>query len=389
MKVEHDQQIRDNKWCKAGPCLYRYVPSGVYFARIRVGGKLIQRSLRTKGFSVAKTKLANLEKEERRRDEIQQAPDTGKMTFADALRIYRERLKGDVSLKPRSKVYREECIGRLLRTWPELEANDVRRISKADCLSWSARLAGKASATSYNNTVGTLRLIVDVAVEAGIRYDNPVRFIKRAKVRTKPPALPSQAQFLKLVEAIENSGRCACHQAAALVRFLAFTGCRKSEAARVTWADCDFDAGNGQGEIVVRGDPETGTKNGDIRRVPMIPELRKLLLKWRAVREEEPPTAIVMKVRECQVSLDRAAQAVGCPRITHHDLRHLFTTRCIESGVDIPTVSRWLGHKDGGALLMKTYGHLRNHHSLNMAQRVSFDTPAATNVTPLPADKVA
>jgi len=24
------------------------------------------------------------------------------------------------------------------------------------------------------------------------------------------------------------------------------------------------------------------------------------------------------------------------------DLRHLFATRCIESGVDIPTVSRWL-----------------------------------------------
>ena len=28
-------------------------------------------------------------------------------------------------------------------------------------------------------------------------------------------------------------------------------------------------------------------------------------------------------------------------------------------GVDIPTVSRWLGHKDGGALAMKVYGHLR------------------------------
>jgi hypothetical protein len=40
--------------------------------------------------------------------------------------------------------------------------------------------------------------------------------------------------------------------------------------------------------------------------------------------------------------------------------------------VDIPTVSRWLGHKDGGALCMKTYGHLRDEHSLSQAQRVSF-----------------
>jgi integrase len=59
-------------------------------------------------------------------------------------------------------------------------------------------------------------------------------------------------------------------------------------------------------------------------------------------------------------------------RITHHDLRHLFATVCIESGVDIPTVSRWLGHKDGGPLVMKTYGRLRNEHSLNGAKKVSF-----------------
>ena len=58
--------------------------------------------------------------------------------------------------------------------------------------------------------------------------------------------------------------------------------------------------------------------------------------------------------------------------LTHHDLRHLFATRCIESGVDIPTVSRWLGHKDGGALAMKVYGHLRDQHSVAMAQKVTF-----------------
>jgi site-specific recombinase XerD len=54
------------------------------------------------------------------------------------------------------------------------------------------------------------------------------------------------------------------------------------------------------------------------------------------------------------------------------DLRHLFATRCIENGVDIPTVSRWLGHQDGGALCMKTYGHLRDEHSTNEAEKVLF-----------------
>ncbi|MDA1277859.1 MAG: tyrosine-type recombinase/integrase [Verrucomicrobia bacterium] len=63
--------------------------------------------------------------------------------------------------------------------------------------------------------------------------------------------------------------------------------------------------------------------------------------------------------------------------LTHHDLRHLFATRCIESGVDIPTVSRWLGHKDGGALAMKVYGHLRNQHSASMAKLVKFSPAEA------------
>jgi hypothetical protein len=46
--------------------------------------------------------------------------------------------------------------------------------------------------------------------------------------------------------------------------------------------------------------------------------------------------------------------------------------------VDIPTVSRWLGHKDGGALAMKRYGHLRQEHSFAMIKRVNFDKP--TNI---------
>jgi integrase len=70
--------------------------------------------------------------------------------------------------------------------------------------------------------------------------------------------------------------------------------------------------------------------------------------------------------------LTAACAKVGVKRLVRHDLRHLFATRCIESGVDIPTVSRWLGHRDGGALAMRTYGHLRDEHSQAMAAKVSF-----------------
>ena len=103
-----------------------------------------------------------------------------------------------------------------------------------------------------------------------------------------------------------------------------------------------------------RGDANTRTKNWELRRVPLIPDARLLFERMRKERAIEPLDAKVFRVGECRKALDRACENVGADRITHHDLRHLFATRCIESGVDIPTVSRWLGHKDGGALAMKT-----------------------------------
>jgi len=60
------------------------------------------------------------------------------------------------------------------------------------------------------------------------------------------------------------------------------------------------------------------------------------------------------------------------PQFTHHDFRHFFATTCIESGVDIFAVSRWLGHKDGGALAMRVYGHLRQEHSFAAIKKVAF-----------------
>ena len=104
----------------------------------------------------------------------------------------------------------------------------------------------------------------------------------------------------------------------------------------------------------------------------MIPAAKSLLEKLRNERGVEPLTERVASIKEAQKSMDRAAGKVGMARITHHDLRHFFATICIESGVDIPTVSRWLGHRDGGVLAMKTYGHLGNEHSKRSAQLVSF-----------------
>jgi integrase len=348
--------------------LIRYVPSGTYFARLRVRGKLIRKSLKTDVLTVAKLRLADLEKNEREIAESRESSFKGRMTFGDCLEIFKGQTTASTLLKPSAKAYREEAVEAIIKTWPGILARDVRRFSASECKTWAADLSRRYSPSRYNGTLGVLRAIFKVAMEAGAPYRNPAEPLQRAKVRLKTLSLPDATQFEQFVAEIERVKGRDSRKCANLVRFLAYGGFRISEAHNITWADCDFK----KREIVVRGDLETGTKNWSVRRVPMIPEMEALLKRLRKERPNESNTKPVMAVKECLQAMRRAAKVVGIGRITHHDLRHLFATRCIESGVDIPTVSRWLGHKDGGALAMRVYGHLRDQHSVAMAQRVIF-----------------
>jgi len=358
--------------------LIRYNPSGNYFCRIRVRGKLIRKSLKTDVLSVAKLRLTDEEKKHREAAQRQLAFQRGRgqMTFGDALEIYRARLEANPDIKSKTKDYYEQRVDSLLRTWPGLKKTNVRDISKQDCLDWAARYKG--SATAFNNTALVLRAVLDIAVESGVIYENPAKYITRRAVKPKELHLPDNAKFIEFAQTIENGGGRFSRDCADLVRFLAYGGFRLGEARNITWADCDFV----REEIIVRGDPEEGTKNSEVRRVPMIGEMKALLERLRNERRKAPATARVMQVGECQIAMDTAAKKVSIAHLTHHDLRHLFATRCIESGVDIPTVSRWLGHKDGGVLAMKVYGHLRDQHSASMAKLVKFEE-TVSNIVPL------
>jgi integrase len=352
--------------------LIRYRPAGTYFARFKVNGKSILKSLETTVFSVAKQRLPETIRERRAKLESATAVAIGKMTVGDAVQTYLEKVHANVSLKPRSKDYRDGLIDFIERSWPALFGTDVRRVSERDCQDWLLRFQKQYAPSVVNNAIGTLRAVFAEAVNSGARFGNPATNLSRMRIRTKRLELPSREEFLRFVEEIRTAGARQSKDCANLVRFLAYSGLRIGEAKFVTWMDVNFS----RHQLHVRGDPITATKNGETRFVPMISELEQMLIELRKERSDEPSTATVMRVFECQNSMTHAAAKIGMKRITHHDLRHLFATICIESGVDVPTVSRWLGHSDGGALCMKTYGHLRQDHSLAQAQRVSFGMAA-------------
>jgi integrase len=342
--------------------------SGRYYARAFAGGKEIWKSLKTSHLSVAQARLAEFIKEHRQRENFRTAEVSAKLTFAEAAAVHLRNLDENISIKARTRQYWRQRLAALIKSWRGLNQMEMRRLTPAACKEWASNFSKKTSPTNYNNTLALFRHVLDVAIDAGVIYSNPATALKRAPLRGKEITLPSVTKFNALIEEMRNGHGRDSRNCADFAQGLAVTGMRKGEANALQWRDVDFE----KGEIVVRGDVETGTKNWELRRVPLIPEARTLFGRMRSERADDPLTAYVFLVRECQKSLDRACKKVETARITHHDLRHLFATICIESGVDIPTVSRWLGHRDGGALAMKTYGHLRREHSIAQAQRVTF-----------------
>ena len=354
--------------------LYLDTHHGIYYARCDgPDGKDTWRTLSTKSFEIAKRRLA-AKLAEIQQGKTPRATNEAMETFAEVAELYRVRVQADVSLKASSQHYRLQTLDAILRTAPHIAELPPSKITEDPCLQWAKLYQKKVHPTRFNNTVGTLRAVFDLALELHLTHQNPAMKIGKLKVPSKKLVLPSREEFHQIVKTIASTGAWCAHDAAELVEFLAYSGVRITEAAFIRWSNVDGKAGT----IRVYGHDENLTKNSEFRSIPILPPMRDLLDRI-AARERFAPRKtdrvgqeFILHVIECREALAKACEKVGVKRLTHHDLRHLFATRCIESGVDIPTVSRWLGHKDGGALAMKVYGHLRDSHSQEMAAKVTF-----------------
>lgn len=348
--------------------LYLRQPLGIYYARLYSGGKTKWVSLKTPSKTVAKVELAKLLQSHYAVQDAEASTRKGNATIGELAEIYLHGVDIDTDLKPASKEYRHKTVKYLLRSWPDLKHRIPAKVTEAECKEWADRYHRSFSKTLFNNTVGSLRHIFALAIGRGLIARNPALAISKVHVHQKKLELPSSDQFRAIVAHLRDSGSGASQGCGDLVEFLAYSGCRISEATLVRWSDINCE----RGRIYI-----TPGKNDQSRFVPLLDSMSGLLERIK----EEPrwfridrrrQEGFVLSVSECEKALTQACAKTGAPRITHHDLRHLFATRCIESGVDIPTVSRWLGHRDGGALAMKTYGHLRDEHSLAMAAKVNF-----------------
>jgi integrase len=218
-----------------------------------------------------------------------------------------------------------------------------------------------------------LRNVLNAAVE-----DGHLREIPKIKVLDQRP--PPKRRLL-LPEEFDNlltSIRKVCEKNATqliyYVRFLAFSGAREQEALRVRWMDVDL-----ANERVLIG-ADGLAKNWESRTVEFNPHLGALMREMHQVR---PPDSSWLfpspqrgsreeHARSFRESLKMARKAAGLEWLGFHDLRHYFCSVCVMAGIDFMTIAAWLGHKDGGILVGKVYGHLLDQHRQDAAKRVRF-----------------
>jgi len=342
--------------------LYRLDTNGTYYALIKRGNKQFRRSLKTLDRKLADRRLAEL----RAQIGNLKITDEAGQSFDEVAR--RWMAVTSHTLKPSSALRRELCIKSLS---PFFAGVLIRNVQRQHCERWLTERASMLAPMTMNRELELMRSVFAYAVKLGLILKNPAEDIQRRKVVQAPIQIPSRQQFKKLIKAIRLSdGRAASQKKAKpgadLVELLAYSGCRLQEATSLRWSDVHLN----RNALTITGG-EAGTKNHEQRIVPITGALRALLLRFK--KERKPQSVdLISLIDSAKKCLQTACRRLGYPAFTHHDFRHLFATTCIESGVDIPTVSRWLGHKDGGALAMRVYGHLRQEHSFSMIKRVIF-----------------
>jgi integrase len=76
--------------------------------------------------------------------------------------------------------------------------------------------------------------------------------------------------------------------------------------------------------------------------------------------------------RNLKESLRKIRDDAGYPGFGFHDRRHHFISYAVMSGIDYLTIARWVGHRDGGVLFGRVYGHLNDEHARRQVNCLRF-----------------
>ncbi|WP_034621312.1 tyrosine recombinase [Desulfovermiculus halophilus] len=215
--------------------------------------------------------------------------------------------------------------------------------------------------TSISRKLSTLRGFFRFCLRQGLIGSDPSSGLKNPKHSASHPTCLNVDQVFALLDQAAGTDPQALRDVA-LAELLYGSGLRISEAIRLNLQDVDL------GQHVVR---VTG-KGSKERVVPLTSEARDRLLRYLDHRFAFPAAydqeafflgrrGKRLQRRQANRVLDRLASMAGLPQsISPHVLRHSFATHLLESGADLRSVQKLLGHSSLSTT--QRYTHLSLGH---------------------------
>jgi len=366
MPKERSNHNGKQRFKKVGPNLYRDA-AGRYYLLVKRGGKQFRRSLKTTDAALAKRRLREFQDQAGR---LNTDGTNSSIRFNELAERWLAAKRPD--LKASSAARRATAVKAL---GPYFNGRLVRAIGAKEVETWKINRGPSISPRTWNIEVETLKQIFVYARDTlRIVLNNPVEKLKRKKERKTGIVIPSKEQFRALVDEL-RSGHRSTGEAADLVEFLAYSGCRIGEVRSLRWQDINQELGT----VLITGG-ELGTKNHEARVIPLFVPVARLVQSMRTGKRFDSGDKPVFQIKNATLQIAGACKRIGLPRFGHHTMRHFFCSNAIEAGCDFKVIAEWLGHKDGGVLVAMTYGHLRREHSVAMARRITFDAAEETTV---------
>jgi integrase len=345
-----------------------HVATGTYYARIKQDGNTLRKS-------VGSNKQAAIQAKDKWLEEIRGRSSRVEGTLGSVVEFYckwlaEQQLLGEIS--DRTFDYKKSLLKAIRAHWTPFDKTNIGDLDKTAIRGFKLTMLNSYGPTRVNGAITVLREIFAIAVGKSMisraMSDELLEDLSFATVdldyKRKLGKLPCHADLLRLKAEVEKRCLARGEHGHWLFNFLLLSGCRVDSARHVHWADIDWD----RNELYFRK-AKYGTYT-----IPLFPELRELLEKLKSFTGGTPSKR-VLPTNSIQCVLTAACKQLGLPHLSHHDLRHLFATRCVEAGKDFITVASWLGHKDNGRTVMMVYGHLRREHSQHEASTMQFLPP--------------
>ena len=267
-------------------------------------------------------------------------------------------LQGQSQLKPQTRQrYRNIMRVQIL---PEWERVRLSAITHADVVAWVAKLVADGYAGSTVRQVHRVfSLMLDLAVRDGRLPRNPATGVRLPRAAKGEPVFLTHTQVEQLAR--------GCPGYELFVRVLAYTGMRWGEATAVRVRRVDLV--KRRIEVVhtaveLNGEMSYGTpKTHQRRSVPVPRSLVDALARHIAGKGPDDlvfttPRGDVMRNHNFRSRVFvPAAQQIGLPGLTPHDLRHTAASLAVQAGANVKAVQRMLGHASA-AMTLDVYAGL-------------------------------